>query len=184
MIRQDRFTKTVRRLAPSRWLILAALPLLSTAAACGGGSSPEQPLDRFVEAINDADFNDAYQEFSFRCRNELSLQEFQDSYGQFFLAAGVGSSGFAGGSTLKAEDVRVERIGDYEAQIILDWVLHSSFDNPLPFLGKLAEENVPLNTVLKVAGTADRPLYILDETRKGQWRLDDCDPLGLEELFD
>ena len=167
-----------------RWLLVAA-PALLAAVACGaGGGTPEQPLTRFVDAINDADFNDAYEEFSSRCQDELSLDEFQDTYGQFFLSIGIGSGGFAGGSSLRAEDLAVQRVGDYEAEATLDWVLHASLDNPLPLLGTIAEEDVPLNTVLDVAGTKDDPLYILDESGEGGWRLDDCDPLGLKKYSD
>ena len=167
-----------------RFLLLAPA-FLSVAFACGGdGGTPEQPLSRFVDAINDADFNDAYEELSARCQRDVSLDEFQESYGQFFIGIGIGSGGFAGGTELRVEDVSLERAGDYEAEATLDWVLHASLDNPLPLLGTIAEQDVPLNTVLDVAGTKDDPLYILDESGEGGWRLDECDPLGLAKYYD
>ena len=162
-----------------RWFVVALFGVASIAVACGGAEAgPEQSLNRFVDSINDADFNDAYAELTSRCQFGTSLDEFQMTYGQSLLAFGIGS-GFLGGE-LKAEDVNVTSTGDYTAEITLDWVLHSSVDNPFPLSGNLFEGKLPLNTVVDVAGTADNPLNVFDETRKGDWRLDDCDPLGLE----
>lgn len=161
-------------------LFALAFVTLLLASACGGGA-PEDSVDRFVSAINDADFNDAYREFVPACQKEMSLEEFENTYGVVLLDAGVGRGGSFGATSLKAEDVAVTRVGDREAEIVVDWVLYSSIDNPLPFLGKVADYTVPLNTVLDVSGTADRPLNVLDMTGSGDWRIDDCDPLGLEK---
>jgi hypothetical protein len=155
--------------------VLAAVLLLS---ACGGGN-PEDSLERFVGAMNDADFNDAYREFVPTCQEEMSLDEFEGVYGGVLLDAGIGRGGSFGATSIKAEDVEVERLGDREAAITVDWVLYTSIDSPLPFFGTVADERVPLNTVLDVAGTPDRPLYVLDTSGSGDWRLDNCDPLGL-----
>jgi hypothetical protein len=158
--------------------VLAALLLLS---ACGDGN-PEDSLERFVGAINDADFNDAYRELVPACQEEMSLDEFEGIYGTVLLEAGIGRGGSFGATSIKAEDVEVERSGDREAEITVDWVLYTSIDSPLPFFGTVADERVPLNTVLDVAGTADRPLYVLDISGSGDWRLEDCDPLGLTKF--
>ena len=167
-----------------RFLLLAPAALVLAFACGGGGGTAEQPLSRFVDAINDADFNDAYEEFSARCQREVSLDEFQETYGQFFIGIGIGSGGIVGGTSLRAEDLAVQRVGDYEAEATLDWVLHASIDSPLPFAKDILNENLPLNTVLDVAGTKDDPLYILDESGEGGWRLDECDPLGLKKYYD
>ncbi len=160
-----------------------ALATLLLAAACGSGS-PEDPLDRFVGAINDADFNDAYREFMPTCQDEMSLKEFESTYGAVLLTMGIGRGGSFGATSLKAEDVEVTRISDREAEITVDWVLYTSIDNPLPFFGKIADERVPMETVLDVAGTPNRPLYVLDISGSGDWRLEDCDPLGLVKFAD
>ena len=135
-------------------------------------------MNRFVSAINDADFNDAYQEFVPACQESMSLEEFESIYGIVLLEAGIGVGGLFG-TSLETEDVEVTRVSDREAKITVDWVLYSKIDNPLPFFGSLADERLPLNTVLDVAGTANHPLYVLDTTGSGDWRMDDCDPIGL-----
>ncbi len=161
-----------------------ALAALLVASACGGRGSPEDSLDRFVVAINDVDFNDAYREFMPACQDEMSLQEFESTYGAVLLGIGIGRGGSFGATSLKAEDVEVTRISHREAEITVDWVLYSSIDSPLPIFGNIADERVPLETVLDVAGTANRPLYLLDMSGSGDWRLEDCDPLGLVKFAD
>jgi hypothetical protein len=160
--------------------VLAAVLLFS---ACGG-SRPESSLERFVGAINDADFNDAYREFVPTCQEEMSLEEFEGTYGAVLLDVGIGRGGSFGATSIKAEDVEVEPLGDREAGITVDWVLYSSIDSPLPFSSTVADERLPLSAVLDVAGTADRPLYVLDVSGSGDWRLEDCDPLGLAKFAD
>ena len=161
---------------------LAALATVLLASACSSGGSPEDSLDRFVVAINDVDFNDAYGELVPTCHEEMSLDEFQSVYGAILLEVGVGRGGSLGGTSLKAEDVEVTRVRSRVAEIAVDWVLYSKIDSPLPFFGKIADERLPLETVLDVAGTANRPLYVLDVSGSGDWRLEDCDPLGLAKL--
>jgi hypothetical protein len=165
-------------------LALSAASLLAMSACFGGGGKPEASVTGFVDAINDADFNDAYAALSPACQDEVPLEEFQETYGIALLAMGVGRGGALGATSLKAEDIMVTRTGDREAEIIVDWVLHSSIESPLPLFGTVADERVPLDTVLDVAGTADRPLYVLDMSGGGDWRLEDCDPLGLRALYE
>lgn len=165
-----------------RFLAIGLIGLAGLAVACGSSepkvSGPEESLNRFVLAINEADFNDAYAELSTRCQLDVSLDDFQKSYGRELLLFGIGGPIFS--AELTAEDVTVTQTGDLNATVTLDWVLSSSIDSPLPFQGALTEGKLPLNTLTDVAGTADDPLDVLDESRKGDWRLDDCDPLGLE----
>jgi len=137
-------------------------------------------VDRFVAAINDADFNDAYQELSTRCQGRVSEGKFEKTYGGFFLSGGVGDSGFFGGGELRAEDVKVEGAGYRSAKVRVDWVLHLSADSPFLFGGDLFEEEVPLSVVYNTSGTAADPLNMVDETGDGDWRIDDCDPLGID----
>lgn len=166
--------------------VALCLIVLAAASACfgGGGGKPDDAVKRFVAAINDADFNDAHREFTDDCRDETSLAQFQETYGTTLLAMGIGRGGAFGATSLKAEEMEVTRTGAREAAVTLDWVLYTSIDSPLPLFGTIADERVPLETVLDVRGTADRPLYVLDVSGSGDWRLEDCDPLGLKALFE
>ncbi len=166
-----------------QWLI-PVLALVALTAACGKGSGAEKSVERFVTAINDSDFNDAYLELSARCQSEVPLNEFEDAHGQFFVSGGVGSVGFfVGGGELRAEDVEVVPVGGDAAQVKVDWILHSSLDNPFPFQDDIFTEDVPLNAVLDAAGSADAPLNAVDDG-DGDWRFDDCDPLGVIKYID
>src|SRR5712692_7377749 len=102
---------------------MASLGAGLIAVGCGSKSSPEDSLHRFVESINGAEFNHAYQELSGRCQAETSLDRFQKTYGKTLLSYGIGGGGLAGNGTLKANDVMVARTDDYHAEVTLDWVI-------------------------------------------------------------